>query len=329
MHSLRRRFLVRSGALLAAGLASHASAAPAGPASMPHIILLGDSILDNASYTGGKPAVIDQVRARLPAGWKASLLAVDGATTAGIPSQLARLPADASHLLLSVGGNDVLGRQGILDAPVRSSADTFSMLAKAVQEFEAAYRKVLDACLRPGLPLTVCTIYNGRFPDPAHQQRVTVALATFNDAIVRSAVERQLQVLELRHICNRPEDFANPIEPSSIGGDKIARAIIRAAAPGCLRQRPGLGLVTTELERDTVALHLQLTLPRAFHDAFGDGLLRKRMLARKRFHQLGHAHVAIGQAGIEHVVADRVPGSHVGLFLDFLAHRLSSAPLND
>jgi hypothetical protein len=35
-----------------------------------------------------------------------------------------------------------------------------------------------------------------------------------------------LPVIDLRSICNRPEDYANPIEPSSIGGEKIARAIV-------------------------------------------------------------------------------------------------------
>jgi hypothetical protein len=29
-------------------------------------------------------------------------------------------------------------------------------------------------------------------------------------------------------VCNEPDDYANPIEPSSHGGAKIARAITRA-----------------------------------------------------------------------------------------------------
>ena len=45
---------------------------------MPHIVLLGDSIFDNASYTSGGPDVISQVREILLKDWKATLLAVDG-----------------------------------------------------------------------------------------------------------------------------------------------------------------------------------------------------------------------------------------------------------
>lgn len=218
-HPSRRRFMNQSMTLLAA---------TAIPSAMPYLVLLGDSIFDNRSYTGGKPDVIAQVREELPSSWKASLLAVDGATTEGIPSQLARLPAGATHLVLSVGGNNALMRQNVLDTPVRSSADAFTLFARAVREFEAAYRKAVTACLAPRLPLVVCTIYNGSFPDPDYQRRVDVAIAAFDDAVIRISIEHRLKVLELRQICDKAEDYANPIEPSSIGGAKIARAIVRA-----------------------------------------------------------------------------------------------------
>lgn len=195
---------------------------------MPHVVLLGDSIFDNGSYTSGGPDVITQVRRNLPTGWKTTLLASDGATTDGIPVQLARLPSEATHLVMSIGGNNALMRQDVLDKPVRSTAEALTVLGKAVQEFEMAYRKAVIASLKPGLPLTLCTIYNGRFPDAAYQRRAAIALATFNDAIIRIATEKQLKVLELRQICDQPEDYANPIEPSSIGGEKIAKAIVRS-----------------------------------------------------------------------------------------------------
>lgn len=192
-----------------------------------HAILLGDSIFDNGRYTGGGPPLITQVRERLPPGWKASLLAADGATTESVFAQLDRVPGGATQLVLSVGGNDALMKKNILDAPVKSSAETFNQLSKAVIEFEANYRKLIRACLRKEIPLMVCTVYNGNFSDAAYQRRVTVGLAVFNDAIVRCATEFRLKVLELRQICNRSEDYANSIEPSSIGGEKMATVIVR------------------------------------------------------------------------------------------------------
>lgn len=216
-HPSRRRFIGQSLTLMA-------SAAVTIPTS-PHVCLLGDSIFDNKSYVGGKPDVIAQVRDALPADWKASLLAVDGATTEGIGPQLKRLPGDASHLVLSVGGNNALGRANILSAPAGTTGDALTTLSRVIREFEIAYRTAVEACLKPGLPLAICTIYNGNFPDVDYQRQVTVALAIFNDVIIQTATQRGLTVLELRQICDEPKDYANPIEPSSVGGAKIAKAI--------------------------------------------------------------------------------------------------------
>lgn len=192
---------------------------------MPHVVLLGDSIFDNAAYVGRGPAVIDQVRAVMPRDWKATLLAVDGATTREVPAQVRAVPSDATHLVVSMGGNDALAWSELLDLPVKSTADALRVLARAVHEFEASYRNALRACLRKNLPLVVCTVYDGSFPDADYQLRATTALALFNDAIVRIAREKQCPVIELRHVCTSPADYANPIEPSVIGGAKIAAAI--------------------------------------------------------------------------------------------------------
>jgi hypothetical protein len=223
MNFSRRRFLGQSTLLAAAPVIG-------GGGGRQHLALLGDSIFDNAAYVGGQPDVIARLRSRLPGGWKAQLLAQDGATTRDIPSQVARVAPDATHLVMSVGGNDALMRQDLLDTPVRSSAEALDRLAQAAREFEASYRRALDACLQRRLPLVVCTIYNGNFPDPGYRQRVAFALSGFNDVIIRLALEKRLRVLDLRQICQRPEDYANAIEPSSLGGDKIARAILRTLA---------------------------------------------------------------------------------------------------
>jgi hypothetical protein len=48
----------------------------------------------------------------------------------------------------------------------------------------------------------------------------------FNDAILRVGIEHGLTIIDLRLVCSLPEDYANPIEPSSIGGAKIAKTIV-------------------------------------------------------------------------------------------------------
>jgi lysophospholipase L1-like esterase len=197
---------------------------------MPHVILLGDSIFDNAAYTAGGPDVVSQLRRLVPGGWRATLLAVDGHRTGDVNRQLAQLPKDATHLVLSVGGNDALSHGDLLTRPARSGAEVLTLLANAAGEFEERYRGLIARLLQTGLPLTICTVYNGNFPDRSFQRIASTALSTFNDAILRVGFERRLTIIDLRLVCDEPADYANPIEPSSVGGAKIARAI--AAAVG-------------------------------------------------------------------------------------------------
>ncbi|MGH7552999.1 MAG: SGNH/GDSL hydrolase family protein, partial [Longimicrobiales bacterium] len=76
---------------------------------MPHVVLLGDSIFDNGAYVPGEPDVVAQLRALLPQGWQASLCAIDGSITRDVERQLSSVPTDATHLVISSGGNDALG----------------------------------------------------------------------------------------------------------------------------------------------------------------------------------------------------------------------------
>ena len=194
---------------------------------MSHVVLLGDSVFDNAAYVPGGPDVIRQVRERLPAGWQATLRAVDGATTAGVPGQVQRLPPEATHLVVSVGGNDALGHIGVLEDTAPSIAHALNRLADIGDGFARNYRAMLDRMLVRGLPTAICTIYEPRFPDPRLQRLAVTALALFNDPIVREAASRGLPLLDLRLICDDDRDFANPIEPSVQGGAKIAGVIAR------------------------------------------------------------------------------------------------------
>ena len=55
---------------------------------------------------------------------------------------------------------------------------------------------------------------------------ISTALMVFNDVILRVGIEYGLNVIDLRMICSSVEDYANSIEPSSVGGAKIAKSIV-------------------------------------------------------------------------------------------------------
>lgn len=193
-------------------------------------MLLGDSIFDNGSYVGGGPDVVTQLRSVLPPGWQATLLAVDGDVTSGVAHQLRGLPRDATHLVVSVGGNDALGSAYLLGAAVGSVAEAIALLSHAQDGFAEDYATMLDGVLATGLPTAVCTVYDTH-PGEANFRVVRTALALFNDHITRAAFLRGVPLIDLRLVCTDRADYANPIEPSTTGGEKIARAIAALLDP--------------------------------------------------------------------------------------------------
>jgi len=192
----------------------------------PHLVLLGDSIFDNAAYTRGEPDVVTHLRRLLPSGWQATLCAVDGATTRDLGAQLDLVPREATHLIVSIGGNDALQNSDLLVLRVSSSTQALEVFADRIDAFERAYRSAVRRAVSLGRYTAVCTVYNGAL-EPERARIARVGLSLFNDVIVRTAVDLRLDALELRLVCSDPADYANPIEPSGTGGAKIARAIAR------------------------------------------------------------------------------------------------------
>jgi hypothetical protein len=195
---------------------------------MGHVVLLGDSIFDNARYVPDRPAVVDQLRQALPRGWRATLLAVDGHITQDVANQLKDLPEDATHLVVSAGGNDALGESGIMSETVCTVGEAFGLFNQVRGRFRDSYRAMLKLLGALGKPAAVCTVYDA-IPGlgPAEQ----AALACFNEVILREAFSAALPVIDLRLLCDRQSDYSHvsSIEPSVAGGAKIARVIAEIA----------------------------------------------------------------------------------------------------
>jgi hypothetical protein len=194
---------------------------------MNHIVLLGDSVFDNKAYVNGGLDVITHIRRQIPAGWNASLRAVDGSVVENVRNQALDLPDDATHLVISSGGNNAILNAGILQQKVASSAEVLDKLADIAGEFERHYREMLQSVLSLNKPTAVCTIYYPRIPEPFTQKIAVAALATFNDVIIRLAFLSGVPLIDLRLVCDENSDYANEIEPSEKGGGKIANAIVR------------------------------------------------------------------------------------------------------
>lgn len=204
---------------------------------MSHVVLLGDSIFDNAVYVPGKPAVIEQVRMSLSKGWRATLCAVDGAMVEDVPAQLAKVPADATHLVLSVGGNDALSAVHLLQEPAVTVGEAMLVLGEGLREFETRYRDTLRQVLAVGKPTAICTVYDSV---PGLELAHRTALRGFNEIITRTAFAARLPLIDLRLVCTNANDYSSvsPIEPSATGGAKIAGPVKSFSGTTSLARRP-------------------------------------------------------------------------------------------
>lgn len=196
---------------------------------MNHVILMGDSILDNGAYVASGEPIIEQLRSRLPRGDRADLLAVDGSVIETVPKQIAKIPSDCTHLVISIGGNNALEHSPLLRDTQSSGPDLFRQFADVQLEFADKYRQMLLSILGLRKRTIICTIYDSV---PGLEPEAVMALSIFNDVIIRLAIEFGLPVLDLRQVCNETADYSttSPIEPSERGGSKISRAILRVVS---------------------------------------------------------------------------------------------------
>lgn len=168
------------------------------------------------------------------------MLAVDGAVVSSVYRQLERLPADATHLVLSVGGNNALQVGGDV---LRDEAETvwqgLAAVATVQQGFAAEYQALIRELRGLRKPLAICTIYDAI---PGLSQAETAGVGLFNDVITRTAFKAQATLIDLRLICNEAADYSglSPIEPSAVGGGKIMRAVAVALFDGAVLHPTGV-----------------------------------------------------------------------------------------
>jgi lysophospholipase L1-like esterase len=192
------------------------------------VLLLGDSIIDNGAYVrAGEPDVAQQLQALLP-DHAVIKRAVDGATCADVRERQTDDLSRAERIVLSAGGNDALQHIDLLEArTVTTAKDTLVRLWSVRQEFRRSHAALLDRLALARRPVLVLTVYNpcfhGHGLDPAYQQAAECAISIINDVIQQEARRRSFDILELRELFHDRADYANPIEPSAIGGAKLAK----------------------------------------------------------------------------------------------------------
>ncbi len=190
------------------------------------IVLVGDSIFDNAPYVPNETCVTEQLQSIVRDGTDVSMLAVDGDFIKDVHTQITKLPTETTHVFVSAGGNDALSYSYKFDMEFTTSTELFAEWSGIQKEFRQEYRAMLKAVRALGKHTTVCTIYDA-IPD-IEAEKIT-ALSLFNDVITSEAIFAGLPVVDLRRVCTESSDYSrlSPIEPSNQGGAKIAVVLNR------------------------------------------------------------------------------------------------------
>lgn len=191
-----------------------------------HVVLLGDSVLDNKAYVQANESdVCTQLASSLGDTHRATLGAVDGSMTVNVADQLVKIPSDATHLVLSIGGNNIIDQLAYADAPASTTTESMIILSALLEQFRKLYHENLQDILKLGLPTIVCNMHNPPFEDDTILTVAVTALQAFNDCICQEVTQAGLPLIEMRSVCSDETDFADVIALSASGGQKLAQAI--------------------------------------------------------------------------------------------------------
>ena len=125
------------------------------------VALLGDSIIDNKVYVGkNELSVTEHLEANSDFNYE--MIAVDGDTTKEvIDNQLEKIRANTSHIVLSIGGNDLLQKLYIMTNQTSGMVQALEIASKTVEEIKTRYEEILVHLKTLNHPVLLCTIYEG------------------------------------------------------------------------------------------------------------------------------------------------------------------------
>lgn len=175
-----------------------------------NIILLGDSVLNNSNYVNSGSSIESILKSMDPSITLLSL-AQDGSTIDDVFKQLNQIPlhfnSSENYIFLSAGGNDILDAD-FSQLNINTIFDKYSTLINTiVTKF-------------PFINIISLTLY---YPINIKYEKYKDIITIWNEKIKKLMGDTIL----LTNIIRSPEDIVNNIEPSFIGGQKIANAILQ------------------------------------------------------------------------------------------------------
>ena len=178
------------------------------------IILIGDSVLNNANYVPSGKSVYDILKTKLS---KVLNFSKDGATINDLYSQLDKIPTNLNktetHIFISAGGNDILNKSSELN-----SANITHLFNRYMDFLKSLRVKLGNAQIH---------ILNLYLPANPRYQSYKPSIDQWNQLINNnsSKIGEIYNVVDLNSLLTTPNDFVYDIEPSEFASEKIATII--------------------------------------------------------------------------------------------------------
>jgi len=186
------------------------------------IILMGDSILDNSIYVEKSVGYYIE---ELISGSDDNLLCIakDNSTIQNmIVEQLPQLNEDnnnqQTYIFVSVGGNDILQKIVYRNASQLSP----DALNNIIANYEDCVMQLTTKMNKSNVILL--TLY---YPQSSYYRHFVPYLQEWNVHVKETSEKYNCSILDLSNFMTGTEDFSYDIEPSDIGGKKIADNIMK------------------------------------------------------------------------------------------------------
>ena len=180
------------------------------------IILIGDSILNNSNYIllEGK-SVPDLIKAEHSDTYN---FAKDEAVITDCNLQIEQIPVTNNtkdtYIFVSAGGNNILNKQN-------------NMTNEMIQTFFQQYSTLIHS-LKSKFPNTNIYLLNLYYPLDTRFKNLYPYIDQWNSLLLDFSKKNNLKIIQTNKFMLNKDDFTNAIEPSIIGGQKIANAILDA-----------------------------------------------------------------------------------------------------
>lgn len=195
-----------------------------------HIVLLGDSTLDNGRYLNyacGELSVERQLCLRCSErSWDMTALAQDGSLLEDVlVRQIPLIPSHATHIVFSASGNDLLSLLNEMVAANFSLGSMYSAIVEGLKKVAERYQAVLQALQSLGCHLACCTVYRPNFSHLFFKSLAMLSLGLHNSRIQQISTDLDCSLIDLANLFDCHEDFANPLELSTRGGAKVVENV--------------------------------------------------------------------------------------------------------